>query len=187
MMARVRPVIAAAIRGVDVVGPRVDVHEHRAGPQAGYRSGRGKEGERGRDHLVIRSDPDGHQRDQQSIRARRDPDAVGALAVGGDFPLQGFDFRAEDEDLRLEHPVDRGAHLVADRAVLGLQVEQGDRSSLSDLGLMNGESHTCLDRPGLIEWVTRLFRQGDLGGGNGRSHPGLRGHGTDVPQPMVRA
>ena len=100
MMARVRSVIAAAMRGrVDVVGLRVDVHEHRRGPPAGDRPGRGEEGVRGRDHLVARPDPEGHQRDQQRVGARRDADAVGALAVGGDLPLQGLDLRAEDEDL----------------------------------------------------------------------------------------
>ena len=46
-----------------------------------------------------------------------------ATAVFGDLHFQGRDLRAENELLRLQHAVHRGAYLVPNRVVLGFDVE----------------------------------------------------------------
>ena len=46
-----------------------------------------------------------------------------ATAVFGDLHFQGRDLWAEDELLRLQHALHRGAYLVPNRGVLGFEVE----------------------------------------------------------------
>ena len=131
MMALVFVVILASIcGGVDVVGLRVDVDEDRLGAGAGDGAGGGEEGVGRGDHFVARPDVLGHQADQQGVAAGGDGDGVRAAAVRGQLGLALGHGRAEDALLALQHGVDGRADFVADRGVLGLQVEQRNGDGL---------------------------------------------------------
>ena len=68
----------------------------------------------------------GHQRHQQRVAAGRNPDGMFAAAIRGQQLLALGDGRPENEVLALQHGIDGLTDLLADRRVLGLQVEQGD-------------------------------------------------------------
>ena len=109
--------------GVDVVGLRVDIDEDRLGTEPGDPAGGGEERVGGGDHFVAGADPLGHQADQQGVAAGGNADRVRAAAILGQL---GFTFghgRPEDAHLRFQHGVYRRADFVADRGVLGLQIE----------------------------------------------------------------
>ena len=112
---------------VQVVGRRVDVDQHRPRAEPGHASGGGEERKRRRDHLVAFADAGRHQRHQQRVGARRYPDCVRHLEVVGEFALEGEDFLAHDAALAVAHPGDGLEELVAQRPVLGLEVEKRDR------------------------------------------------------------
>ena len=110
--------------GLDVERDRIDVDEHRARPHAHHRSSCRKERVRGRDDLVARLDIQRHQRDEQRIGAGRHGDRVIDFEQFAELHLKGVDFGPHDEPLAVADARNRREHLVADRRVLGLQVEQ---------------------------------------------------------------
>ena len=95
--------------------------------------------------VVITSSPGpmslGHQADQQGVAAGGNGDGVGAAAVRGQLGLAVGHGRAEDALLALQHGVHRRADFLADRGVLGLQVEQrnGYRVETCSLGWLGVE------------------------------------------------
>jgi len=76
---------------IDVVGPRIDVHEDRLGPHHADRLGGGHEGEGRGDHLVARADIQSAERQVQGVRPVGHADGEPATAIGGDLLLQGLD------------------------------------------------------------------------------------------------
>ena len=127
------------LRRIDVVGLRVDVDEDRLGAGAGDRAGGGEEGVRRGDHFVARPDALGHQADQQGVAAGGDGDRVRAAAVLGQLGFAVGDGRAEDALLAFQHGVDGRADFVADRGVLGLQIEKRNGDGLGHFsGLVHG-------------------------------------------------
>ncbi len=83
--------------GIDVVGGRIHVDEHRGG--AGMVDGvdGGDEGVGHRDDLVTGPDPHRPQDQLQGREARVDPDTVADPAVGGELLLEGHDRLTEHE------------------------------------------------------------------------------------------
>ncbi len=114
------------LRRVDVVSVGLDIHEHRTGARPPDGTGRGEEGERRRDHLVSRSDVQGHQRKQKRIGARRTANPMHGPTVLGDLGLEPGDLRPEDEHLALEDLTHNRLDLVADRLVLRLEIQGGN-------------------------------------------------------------
>ena len=82
--------------GGDVQRDRVHVHQHRVGTQVAHHLHGGGEGQRGRDHLVARADPQGLQREVQAGGGGVDGDALQPLAaqVVGEGLLEGTGFGA---------------------------------------------------------------------------------------------
>jgi hypothetical protein len=109
---------------VEVVGARVDVHEHRL--RAGKRdhlAGR-NEGERRRDHFVAAADAVRHQGDQQRVGAARRADAMLDADVLGELALQLLVFRAENELPMIQHRLHAPVHGFADTLVLSLEIDE---------------------------------------------------------------
>src|SRR5262249_13267091 len=65
-----------------------------------------------------------HERGLEPVRARRHPDPVPRPDVVGYRLLERRDLRAHDELLGLEDAVDGLTHLIPDRRVLRLEIEQ---------------------------------------------------------------
>ena len=109
---------------VDVERRVVDVHQHR--PRAEARDGAGRREERigGRDDLVAGLDVEGHQREQQRVGAGRHRDRVADAEHPRHLVLERGDLGAHDEPLAVADARDRRENLVAQRAVLRVQVEQ---------------------------------------------------------------
>ena len=85
MIALVRGVIGRFDEaGVDVVRPRVDVHEDGRRPAVADRVGGGDERVADRHHLVARADAQGVQGQVQGGRAARHGERVGGADVGGE-------------------------------------------------------------------------------------------------------
>jgi hypothetical protein len=106
---------------------RIDVDENRTGSGEQDRLDSGDEGERRRDHLVARPDPGCAEDELDRRRAVRGADAVADVAVRRERLLELGDLRALDEPSVREHPGDRSLELLADRGVLGVEVEQRQR------------------------------------------------------------
>ena len=102
---------------VDQDRPRADADDTAAGREE--RIGR-------RDDLVARTDPEGHQREQDRVGARRHSDGVRHAEHPGQLALERLDLRPHDEPLAVAHARDGGEDLVAERSVLRLQIEQRD-------------------------------------------------------------
>ena len=124
---------------VDVEGQGVDVDEDGLGVEAMDDAGRGEEGERRGDDFVAGADIQGHEGDEQGVRAGRDADGVGGAGIGGHGLLEFLDFGTHDEVLGVANVVDDGPDLVADGPVLGFEIEQrnvhdGGNSSNDKMG-----------------------------------------------------
>jgi hypothetical protein len=100
------------------------VDEDRPGAHPERREGRGHEGERRHDHLVARAHPQGAQRELQRVAAVRHAHAVRGAAVAGEGRLEVRDGGAEDVGGVVEHPAHGRQDVVAQRGVLGFQVEE---------------------------------------------------------------
>jgi hypothetical protein len=111
---------------VDVVGLRVDVHEHhlRPGHFDGLRGG--NKAVRNRDDLVSGTDAERSQGDEERVGAVRDPDTVLNVAVTGKRLLELLDERSPDERRLRDHGRDGGVDFPLDRFVLLLQIHQRD-------------------------------------------------------------
>ena len=79
--------------GVDVVCPRVDVHEHRRCPTIANRVGGRDKGVADRDHLIAGADAENVQGQMQRRGAAGDGTGVGGADVGGELRLEGGDLR----------------------------------------------------------------------------------------------
>jgi len=113
--------------GVDVAGVRLDIHENRLGAeQHNYFCSRDK-GERRGDHLITGLDAHGHQADQQGFGAAGHGDAVLGAGVGLKLLLQLAHFRAHDVLAVLQHLVHALLDGIFKGAVLGLEVDEGNR------------------------------------------------------------
>ena len=109
---------------IDVAGVRLDVDEHRPRPEQHDHLSSRDEGERRRDDLIARFHVERHQRDEQRLGAGSDGDAVLRAGVRGELRLELGDFRAEDVLPVVEHLLDAGVDRFAQRAVLGLEVDE---------------------------------------------------------------
>ena len=98
---------------------------HRAGRRD--RLGRGPERERRDDDLVARPDAQRAQRDRERLGAVGDADRVPRADVGGELGLERLDLGPEDEVPAVEHAMDRGADVGAQRRLRGGRVEERDR------------------------------------------------------------
>ena len=74
--------------GVEVVGGGVDIDKDRPGSHADDRTGGGKEGERGGNHLIPGANVESHQGQHESIRPRGAADPESRIAVIGDLFFQ---------------------------------------------------------------------------------------------------
>ena len=112
------------VRRIEIERTWIDIGEDR--PRAEPRDGTGGGEKRiGRgDNFVPGLQVDGHQRHEQGVGSRRDPDSLGAAAVSRHFIFERRDFGAEDEVLRIRHAIDGGADLFAQRGVLRFQIQQ---------------------------------------------------------------
>ena len=124
---------------VDVEGQGVDVDENGLGVEAVDDAGRGEEREGRGDDFVAGADVQGHEGDEQSVRAGGDADGMGGAGIGGHGLLEFLDFGAHDEILGVADVVDDGPDLVADGPVLGFEIEQrnihdGGNSSYDRMG-----------------------------------------------------
>ena len=102
---------------------RLDVHEGGPRSQPRHRSRGGEKSEGRGHHFVPRLRSQGHQREQQRIRAGRAPNRMRHLAVVGQFPLQGLAFRAQNESLARAHPLQRRQDFVFQFGILRCQVK----------------------------------------------------------------
>ena len=112
--------------GVEVIGLRVAVDQHRPGAEPGHAARRREEREGRRDHLVAGADAGGHHRHQQRVGARRHAQGVAHLEVVGELALEGDDLVAHDAALAVADAGDDVEELLAQRTVLRLEVEEGD-------------------------------------------------------------
>ena len=83
-------------RGIQIKGPRVDIHKNRGGPQQLDNFGRGDEGKRRGEDGVPGADLIGQQRHQQGVGARGAGNGVFDSHVGGQPLLQLINLRSQD-------------------------------------------------------------------------------------------
>ena len=81
----------------------------------------------GHDHLVARPDAQRAQRDRDRLGAVGDADRVLRADVGGELGLERRHLRPEHEVPGVEHAVDRGADVRAQRGLRREGVEERDR------------------------------------------------------------
>src|SRR5712692_2042420 len=113
-------------RRVEVERAGLDVREHRARTQHADDPRSRNERKRGDNHFVAAADPANAQRQQQRIGARGDADTEPPAAVARQFLLERRPVRAQDELLRADYVVNRGADFVRDGGGLRPQVNQRD-------------------------------------------------------------
>jgi hypothetical protein len=112
------------LRGVEVVGARLDVHEAGARARARDGPGGGEEGEgRGQD-LAPSAHVEREQGEEDGVGARAAADGVRRVRVAREFGFEQPHVLAEDELLRVEDAFDRRAQLFAQRGVLCLEVKE---------------------------------------------------------------
>jgi hypothetical protein len=128
---------------VDVVGVGLDVHEDGLRTGAPDRAAGGEEGVRRGDDLIAGRQVDGHQRQQEGVGAGRAADGVGRAHVFADLRLQAADLGAHHEALGLQDLPDDRLDLVADRLVLGAQIQRRHAGRL----VGNGHGRSLLRRP----------------------------------------
>ena len=114
------------LRRIDVEGDRIDVDQHGPGTKPRDGAGGGEKRVRRRDHLIAGLDVEHHQREQHGVGARRQRDGMAHAEHRGELVLERVDLRAHDEPLAVRDARHRLENLVADRPVLGLEVEQRD-------------------------------------------------------------
>ncbi len=118
--------LAGGVLDVHVEAVEAGVGEDRRRARARDAAGRGEEGEARADHLVARPDPQGHQREEDPVGARRDADRVLDARELGDLRFEVLDFRAEDELPGAQHALEGALELSLESQVLDVQVEQGN-------------------------------------------------------------
>ncbi len=98
--------------GIDGGALRIDVGEHR--PCAGHhdRQRAVRRRQRRRDHFIAGADPERAQDQRDRVGARADADGVRGAGRGGEFLLEGGDFRPEHEPAARDHAIDRASHLA---------------------------------------------------------------------------
>ena len=112
---------------VDIERRRIDIDEHGACAEPLDRTGRGEERVGRRDDLVASFDVERHQREQECIGAGRHGNRVLDADERTQFSLQIVDLRPHDEPLAVAHACHRREEVVAQRSILGVEVEQGNR------------------------------------------------------------
>ena len=78
---------------IEVERHRIDVGEHRPGPDPAHGADAGKEGEGGQNDLIAGPNSKGVQAQQQGIGTRRTADAEAGAAIAGDFRFESSYFR----------------------------------------------------------------------------------------------
>ena len=109
---------------VQVVGARIDIDEDRPRPQQGNDLGGGDEGEGGGDNLVTRSDLQGHEGDEQGIRAGGHGNRVPDPDHGRQALLQFGDLGAHHIAAVAQDRLDTGLDIRLDAFVLGLEIDE---------------------------------------------------------------
>ena len=103
---------------------QIDIHEDGNGTGVADCGGRGHERERDGDHFVARANTGGEQRQVQSAGPGVQRDRMFGIDVGGELLLERADLLTEHELTGLEHVADGGEHLVLDRLVLNLEIDE---------------------------------------------------------------
>src|SRR5260370_36376710 len=144
---------------VDIVGVGPNIREHRFGAKGAHSTGSGNKCKRRQNHLVARIDPAGAEGEDERVRARGDADAVRHAAVGGNFAFQRSSFTPQDELLRGDDPLDRGANLCADGRVLRSQIELGHRFKSRSCLWIRGHSRSAASTEAPISWAVLCKRR----------------------------
>ncbi len=111
---------------VEVAGSRVDVGEHRPGSAVRDRPGRRYPAQGRRHHLVTFADSRRQQSEVKGRGAGVDTDAMVALRVGGEAPLEILDVLAQDEGSLVDHLGDGSVDVGADGRILRSEIDEGD-------------------------------------------------------------
>mmetsp|Transcript_20919 Transcript_20919/g.80520 ORF Transcript_20919/g.80520 Transcript_20919/m.80520 type:complete len:416 (-) Transcript_20919:3495-4742(-) len=125
--------------GVDIGRVSLDVDEHRHATGQHDHLGRGRERERAGDDFIAGLQVQRHQRDEQSLGAAGDTDAMLGAGVGGQSRLHLLDLGAEDVLAVIQHPLDTGVDVVAQGRVLALEVDEFHSAVLDQLELLAGQ------------------------------------------------
>jgi hypothetical protein len=113
-------------RGVDVAGVGLDVHPDRHAAQQDDGLRRGRERERRGDDLVARLQVQRHHRDQQRLGAAGHGDAMFRAGMRHERGLELLHLGAHDVLAVIQHLLHAHGDLVAQRGVLGLEVDEFD-------------------------------------------------------------
>ena len=126
-MARVRGVIAASMASGCTLNVAASMSTKTGVPPALWIAPAvAKNVNGGRDDLVARLEVQGPERQQQGVGAARAGDGMPDVRKRRDRLLQRRDLGAHDEGLALDDGAQGRLDLIANRVVLGDQVEQGD-------------------------------------------------------------
>src|SRR5262249_39622855 len=109
---------------IDVVSPGIDVYKYRPRTQPDDRASSCAEGEWRGDDFIIAADAEGHQRQQQSVRAGGAADRELHSGKVSKLLLQPLNFRAENEMLAVHHRFHRAQNFRADGAELRLEIKE---------------------------------------------------------------
>ncbi len=112
---------------IEVVGLRVDVHQHRPGAAADDGAGGGEKRVSAGDDLVAGTDAERHQGHEQRVGAGGDADGVPHPDHRRQLALEPLDFGPENEPLAVADARDRGQRLVAELEPLRREVQQRHR------------------------------------------------------------
>src|SRR5262245_43355613 len=116
---------------VDIERLRIDVDEHRPRTGVADRRYRRDKREWNGDDLVAWADVRGEQREVKGARPRVDADPMLRPAIGSELGLERRNLGSERELAGLEYALDRGVHLVLDRFVLRLQIDERNQAAFS--------------------------------------------------------
>jgi len=112
--------------GVHVERDRVNINEDRPRPQTPYGGSRGKESEGGYNDFVPFADLQGHQRQQQSVRAAGTADRVGRTSIFREVLLESLDSRPQHKLLPAAQAQNGTLHFIAHACVLPAQIKEGN-------------------------------------------------------------
>ena len=115
------------LNGIEIHRLVFHVGEDRRRPEKRDDLRRREERERRRDDLVPRTHAGGPERQEQSVRSRRDADGVPDPVVRRDLILQGLHVGTEDEARRRENVPDRRKKLRLQVPDLGLEINHRNR------------------------------------------------------------
>ncbi len=109
---------------VDVVGPRIAVHQHRHRPNRRHRQRRRNKCIAGHDDLVAGLHASRLERQPERIEARADADGVLGSDKTGKPLFERLDLGSENVLPVRQHPVDGGADVLAHLRMVGCQINK---------------------------------------------------------------